>query len=54
MIFCDETVVDETLGDETIDDETLGEVPESSSFAFEFSSISILTCSLLFEGNSFV
>ena len=40
---------DETLGNETSGDETLAGVPESSSSASEFSSISILKYSLLFE-----
>ena len=49
----DETLGGETLGDETLGDETLGGVPKSSSSAFDFSYISILTCSMLFEGSPF-
>lgn len=46
-------VNDETLGGETPGDETLGGVLESSSSASEFSSITILTCYMLFEGSPF-
>ena len=53
MAVGDKTLSGETLGDETLGDETLGGFPKSSSSAFVFSSISILTCSMLFEGSPF-
>lgn len=53
MIVGDETLGGETLGYETLGYESLGGVPESSSSTSDFSSISILTCSMLFEGNLF-